>query len=73
MTSVKLVADNDVLQAKEEAKKALEKLNKKRKMSTKDKLCREYLRTFVNNPTSINYVLMSCGRADQMKRKEETV
>lgn len=70
---MKIVEDTVVQETLEWAKGELEALNKrKRKLSVKSALVKEYLRTFINNPTAGNYVLMSCGRADEMKRKEET-
>ena len=69
-------ADNEkdkvVQETLEWAKGELEELNKrKRKLSVKTALVKEYLRTFINNPTTENYVLMCYGRANEMKRKEE--
>ena len=55
----------------EDAKAALDCLKNKKKKSRADLLSIEYLRTFINNPTRLNYILLSCGRADEMKRKEE--
>lgn len=54
-----------------DAEEALKLLRSKGKKTNKDLLSIEYLRTFVNNPTPVNYILMSCGRTDEMKRKEE--
>lgn len=54
-----------------DAEEYLKLLRGKGKKTNKDRLSIEYLRTFVNNPTPVNYILMSCGRTDEMKRKEE--
>ena len=71
MEKIALVDEGLLENAVEAAKKELERLNNKKRKTRLDHLCREYLRTFTGNPTPLNYILMSCGRADEMKRKEE--
>ena len=36
-----------------------------------ERLTREYLRTFIANPTPVNMVLLSAGRLEDMKRIED--
>ena len=68
---IKLVENETVQETLEAAKNALQGLMNKRRKSVRDKLVIEYLRTFINNPTSANCLLLTCGRADEMIRKEE--
>ena len=68
---VMLVAPDVLKQVVEQAKDALKYLRGKKKPTRLDRLSMEYLRTFINNPTRLNYILLSCGRAHEMKRKEE--
>ena len=71
MKKIAIVEPEIVKQAVISAKDALQYLKDKKKKSRVDFLLMEYLRTFINNPTRLNYILLSCGRADEMKRKEE--
>lgn len=59
--TVSLVEEGLLEKAVEEAKAMLEK------KSTK-KLMKEYLKTFIGNPTPFNYICFTCGRAEEMKR-----
>ena len=69
---IPLVKDEALKKGIEEAKNELQRLMNKRRKTIKDKLVIEYLRTFIDNPTPVNCLLLECGRADEMKRKEET-
>lgn len=71
MKKIPLVDPEVLRQAVINAEDALKYLKEKKKNSKADFLIMEYLRTFINNPTPVNYILLSCGRADEMKRKEE--
>ena len=71
MEKVTLV-DQEVIEAFLACSKTeLEGLKKKKRKTKTDFLVIEYLKTFIMNPTPMNYILISCGRADEMKRKEE--
>ena len=71
MKNMPLVEPEALKRTVKDAEEALKLLRSKGKKTNKDLLLIEYLRTFVNNPTPVNYILMSCGRTDEMKRKEE--
>lgn len=71
MKSIPLVTEELLNQVIEWIKAEIEHLKKKKRKSKADLLLLEYAKTFLNNPTPVNYILMSCGRADEMKRKEE--
>jgi hypothetical protein len=74
MSKVSMVSDEYAKQIIDQAKRELEELkqkNKQKKLSAKDALHREYMRTLVNNPTSLNIVFCMSGRYSDMIRKEE--
>lgn len=71
MTTIPLVEENTMAHGVKEAKQELQRLREKKKLTKDDKLIIEYLKTFIGNPTPMNYILLSCGRADEMRRKEE--
>ncbi len=71
MKKVALVEEGLLEKAKEEAIVMLAQLQKKHRKTNKDRLMIEYLKTFIGNPIPVNYVLLTCGRADEMKRKGE--
>lgn len=68
---IPLVKPEVLKQAVAHAQSAFKYLKEKKKKSKADYLSMEYLKTFIGNPTPVNYVLLSCGRAYEMKRKEE--
>lgn len=71
MKKIELVAPEALKKMIEDAEEALKFLRDKRKKTKNDLLSIEYLRTFVNNPTPVNYIFLTCGRTDEMRRKEE--
>lgn len=71
MKKIPLVDQEALERFVKDAKEELEYLRNKKRKTRPDFLSMEYLRTFINNPTPVNYILLSCGRADEMKRKEE--
>ena len=71
MKNMPLVEPEALKRTVKDAEEALKLLRSKGKKTNKDLLLIEYLRTFINNPTRLNYILLSCGRAHEMKRKEE--
>lgn len=73
MKKIPLVDSEVLRQAVINAEDALKYLKEKKKKSRADFLSMEYLKTFIGNLTPVNYILLSCGRADEMKRKEEEI
>lgn len=47
---------------------AFEEMRKKKKLSNKHEVYRQYCITLIDNPTPANIMLFTCGRAEDMKR-----
>ena len=58
METVELVNPELIESTLKSAKEALKFLREKKKKTKNDLLSIEYLRTFVNNPTPINYIFL---------------
>jgi phage host-nuclease inhibitor protein Gam len=74
MKKVSLVNEEYAAQLLKDATNELAVLNekiKKSRLTNKDKLMREYLRTFVANPSPVNMILLMSGRLEDMKRINE--
>ena len=70
MASMKLVDQEYTAAFISSLEEVIADMEKKKRLSNKDKLWREHARTFLDNPTDLNLILFTSGRHDRMQRRQ---